>query len=157
MRKLRSSLLGLLLAAACFSQQSSTQLVTPEIRRVGDRLACKCGACNNTVATCQMLECHYTHPTRQKIAGMQQQGMKDDDIVKAFVQESGIVALAAPPTSGFNLLGWIMPFIVIGIGLTAIAIYWKRFRRRPELASLSPQELDPRYAKRIEKEVAELE
>ena len=68
MLKSRSRLLlSWLLAAVCLPQ-TSTQLVTPEIRRVGDKLACKCGACNNTVATCPMLECHYSMPAREKIA-----------------------------------------------------------------------------------------
>ena len=73
MRKLKSSVLLLALSAVCLPQ-SATTLVTPEIRRVGDKLACKCGACNNTVATCQMLECHYSLPAREKIAEMQKSG-----------------------------------------------------------------------------------
>jgi cytochrome c-type biogenesis protein CcmH len=156
MRKLKSSALLLMLAAVCLPQ-SSTQLVTPEIRRVGDRLACKCGVCNNTIATCQMLECHYSLPAREKIAGMQKAGQSDQQIVDAFVQEHGIVALAAPPMQGFNLLGWIMPFIVLGVGLAAIALWMKRFRRpKPAVANIDAQAYE-RYRKRIEQETAELE
>src|ERR687893_2438415 len=103
MLKFKSSLLLLLLAAVCLPQ-SATKLVTPDIRRVGDKLACKCGACNNTVATCQMLECHYSLPARERIAQMQKTGASDDTIVKAFVKESGLAALAAPPAEGFHLL-----------------------------------------------------
>ena len=47
MQKFRNSFLLLVLAAVCLPQ-TATQLVTPEIRRVGDKLACKCGVCNNT-------------------------------------------------------------------------------------------------------------
>ena len=60
-------LLGLVLAGVCLPQTAS-QLVTPEIRRVGDKLACKCGSCNNTVATCSMLQCHYSLPARKRSA-----------------------------------------------------------------------------------------
>ena len=67
MQKFKNSFLLLVLAAVCLPQ-TATQLVTPEIRRVGDKLACRCGVCNNTVATCQMLECHYSLPARQKFS-----------------------------------------------------------------------------------------
>ena len=30
-----------------------------------------------------------------------------------FVKESGLSALASPPTQGFSLLGWVMPFVGI--------------------------------------------
>src|SRR5688572_15849415 len=105
MRKWKSSVLLLALSAVCLPQ-SGTNLVTPDIRRVGDRLACKCGVCNNTVATCQMLQCHYSYPAREKIAEMQKAGMGDQSIVDAFVKERGIAALAAPPMQGFNVLAW---------------------------------------------------
>src|SRR6476620_311943 len=111
MLKSRSRLLLILALAAVCLPQTSTQLVTPEIKRVGDKLACKCGACNNTVATCSMLECHYSLPAREKIGEMQKSGAGDQTIVDVFVKEGGLSALASPPTQGFSLLGWVMPFI----------------------------------------------
>src|SRR3954447_24313406 len=122
MQKFKNSFLLLVLAAVCLPQ-TATQLVTPEIRRVGDKLACKCGVCNNTVATCQMLECHYSLPARERIAQMQRTGADDKTIVDAFVKESGLSALASPPTEGFNLLAWTMPFIAISFGLVAVGIW----------------------------------
>ena len=156
MRKWKSSVLLLAVSAVCLPQ-SGTTLVTPEIRRVGDKLACKCGACNNTVATCQMLECHYSLPARQKIAEMQKAGTGDQQIVDVFVKESGIAALAAPPMQGFNILAWTMPFVGIAIGLAVIAVWIKRFRK-PK-ATLQPVEVavDDRYRKRIEQEMADLD
>src|SRR5688572_13208341 len=145
MRKLRSSALLLILAAVCLPQ-SGTQLVTPDIRRVGDKLACKCGACNNTVATCQMLECHYSLPARERIAQMQKTGADDKAIVDTFVKEGGLAALAAPPTSGFNLLAWVMPFVAISFGLVAIAIWFKRFAGKRQVAAVKTEpEIDARY------------
>ena len=111
----------MLARSAC--RRAARQLVTPEIRRVGDKLGVQVRACNNTVATCQMLECHYSLPAREKIADMQKAGMGDQQIVDAFVKERGIVALAAPPSEGFNLLAGSMPFIGIGFGLAVIAVW----------------------------------
>ena len=149
-------LLGLALAGLCIPQ-TSTQLVTPDIRRVGDKLACKCGACNNTVATCQMLECHYSLPARERIAEMQKAGASDDTIVSAFVKEGGLAALAAPPTEGFHLIAWIMPFVAVSLGLMAVFIWFKRFRTRTTDGPAEPPEIDPRYQQRMDRELEELE
>jgi cytochrome c-type biogenesis protein CcmH len=155
MRRLRSSALLLLLAAVCLSQ-TPLQLMTPAIRRVGDRLACKCGTCNNTVGNCPMIECHYSSPARQKIGQLLQSGMSDDAIVASFVKENGLDALAVPPAEGFSLLSWVMPFVAIAIGLGVIWLYIKRFRKPMEatLPALEPA-VDRRYQDRIEKELSE--
>ena len=155
--RLKFLFLYLLLAGVVLPQASSVKLVTPEIRRVGDHLACKCGVCNNTVATCQMLECHYSSPAREKIGKMQAEGAKDDAIIASFVQEGGVAALAAPPTTGFNLLGYILPFILLTLGTIGIT-YWLNRLRRPKVVpvdSLPP--IDARYQARIEKEMAEID
>ena len=157
MRRFVPALLLFVLVGVCLPQTAS-QLVTPEIRRVGDKLACKCGSCNNTVATCQMIGCGYTTPAREKIAAMQKAGVSDQQIIDGFVKEMGLVALAVPPAEGFNLLGWLMPFIAIGFGLSAIAIYWKRFRKPVE--ATAPQAapvVDEKYRKQIEAEMADLD
>jgi len=51
MRLSLNKLLLLVLAAGLCLAQSSSQMLTPAVKRVGDRLACLCGACNNSVAT----------------------------------------------------------------------------------------------------------
>ncbi len=155
--KAKVAVLFLVLAGVVLPQTSSLQLLTPEVRRVGDRLACKCGVCNNTVATCQMLQCHYSQPAREKISKLQSEGVKDDAIVQSFVQESGIVALAAPPTSGFNLLAYVMPFILITFGTLGIAYWLKRIRKPRTAVVADGPELDERYRERVEKVTADLD
>ena len=149
-------LLALGLAAICLPQTATTY-VTPEVRRVGDKLACKCGACNNTVGTCPMLECHYSLPAREKIAQMQRAGASDQSIVDSFVKESGLSALASPPAEGFNLLGWVMPFIALALGLGAVAIWFKRFFRRKSATAPELPEIDRKYQERMDRELEELE
>jgi len=139
--------------------QDGATLITPAVRRVGMRLACLCGTCKNTVADCPMIECGYSKPARMKIAQMQAAGKTDDEIVASFVKENGIQTLASPPTTGFSLLAWVMPFVAIGLGLVAIAWFVKRFGARRAAAEMP--ELDPetlrRYQEQIEKDVAKLE
>ena len=158
MSRFRSSLLLIALAAVCLPQTSTT-LVTPEIRRVGDRLACKCGACNNTVGTCPMIQCRYALPAREKIAEMQKAGAGDEAIVDSFVKENGIVALAQPPQEGFNRLGTIMPVVAIAFGIVLIGLYVKSTRKPKPLPEIEPVDLGSRerYRERIEKELADLD
>ena len=158
MQKFRNSFLVLVLAAVCLPQ-TATQLVTPEIRRVGDKLACKCGVCNNTVATCQMLECHYSLPSRQKIATMQKEGQSDETILASFVKESGISALASPPAEGFNLLGYLMPILGVVAGLAAILLFMKNSKQKaiPATVPQLDNEMLARYKERIDKDMAKLE
>lgn len=158
MRPLRSSLLAFALAAVALPQ-AGTEIVPESVRRVGSRLACKCGACNNTVGNCPMLQCHSASPARERIAELQKQGKSDDQIVDTFVQESGIVALAEPPAKGFNLLGYLMPFIAIVIGLGAIWAFMKRAANKPAPAGVQPVDdaLLARYRDRIDKDLAKLD
>lgn len=160
MRRFKSSLLAVVLTAAALAQSSSA-LLTPEIRRVGGRLACLCGTCNNTVGDCPMLECHYTKPMRERIAAMQKLGMNDEEIVQATVKEKGYQALAAPPEEGFHLLAWIMPWVAVSLGLVVIWLFIRSLNRRKVAVANAAPELDPevlkRYRDNIEKDLAKLD
>lgn len=158
MRRFKNSLLAAILAVAALAQ-SSSQLLTPEIKRVGGRLACLCGTCNNTVGDCPMLECHYTKPAREKIAALQAANKSDDEIVNGIVKEQGLQALASPPAEGFNLLGWLMPWIAVSLGLVVVTYFIRRMKAKATAADAP--EVDPevlnRYRDNIEKDLAKLD
>src|ERR1700686_2405048 len=104
MQRLRSSLLVFMIAAAALAQTASEK-PSVDVRRVGARLQCQCG-CKDSVATCRMLECHFSKPAKERIAQMQAIGMSDDQIIQAFVRDSGAGIYLAPP----NAWGWIIPY-----------------------------------------------
>ncbi|MBI3208905.1 MAG: cytochrome c-type biogenesis protein CcmH [Candidatus Solibacter usitatus] len=156
MNRYLNKLLLVLLTGLCLAQTTSDML-TPAIRGVGDRLACLCGSCKNTVATCQMLGCHYSAPGRERIAKMQSAGSSDDAIVADFVQREGKKALAVPPTEGFPLLSWVMPFAFIGVGLWLIYWFVGRYRRPAGFTPRIDQAALDRYHSQIEKELTRLE
>ena len=106
----KTSALLLLLAGLCFSQSASLPI---EARQVADKLACLCGACKNTVATCQMLGCHYAAPAKEKVVEMQKAGSGESAILEFFIKREGLKALAVPPNEGFNALSWTMPFVMM--------------------------------------------
>ena len=152
------ALLAACAAPLCLGQDGDFQLVTPPIARVGKRLACLCGVCKNTVADCGMLACEYCSPTRAKIAKLQAAGKSDDEIVASVVKERGKQALSSPPTSGFSLLAWCMPFVALAFGLVVISMFIRRFLVKPAAASpeIDPALLDA-YHDRIEKDLAKLD
>lgn len=157
MRRWKSSLLLLAIAALGMAQTAS-KLQLDAIQRVGDKLACLCGACNNTVATCAMLECHYSKPAKEKIAEMAAAGKTDREILDYFIQREGLRALAEPPAEGFNLMGHVMPFLAFALGIWITWWFVRRFRGKPAVAGA---EMDPetlaRYQKRIESDMKELD
>jgi len=136
------------------------QSMTPEVKQIGDRLACQCGSCNNQVSTCPMLNCHSSTPLREEIAGMVKQGLSAEQIVGAFVAKYGKVILAAPPTEGFDLMAWALPFVMLLLGF--ILIYWlitTWLSRKPVLApnAKGQSAIPESYQKRIDRELKELD
>ncbi len=157
MRRYRTSILAVLLAAVSLAQ-SASQFQTEAVRRVGSKLACLCGGCNNTVADCQMLECHFSKPARERIAALQASGMPDAQIIDEFIAEYGKRVLAAPPAEGFNLLAWVMPFVAIAAGLAVIWMFIQRFRKpEPATRALADAETLSRYQARIDKDLTKLD
>ena len=157
MKRLRSKkiFLVLLMAAAALAQTASEK-PSVDVRRVGARLKCQCG-CPDSVATCSMLECHFSKPAKEKIAQMQAAGISDGDIVKSFVQESGADVYLAPP----NAFGWIVPYAAVGLGLVGIWQFIKRYRKPVPLADSGVAATDDpalrKYQDQIEKDLANLE
>src|SRR5262244_288186 len=94
MRRLKSSVLLAVLAVAALAQTASEK-PSVDVRRVGAHLACKCG-CTDSVASCAMLECHFSKPAKEKIAQMQSVGMSDDQIIQSFVREYGAAIYLSP-------------------------------------------------------------
>ena len=153
--KLGRSLAILCVASLCIAQ-SPTQFLTTDVRRAGEKLACLCGACKNTVGTCQMLGCHYAAPAREKIAQLQKAGMNDDQVAGFFSKREGLKAFAVPPAEGFNRMSWLMPPIAIAMGLMGIA-WWIKRSRRPVLLDALPDGSADRVRAELDKEMAKFE
>ena len=150
----RTRFLFVLLATALCLAQTGSELISPDIKRVGMKLACLCGTCKNTVGDCAMLECHYSKPRRTEIAAMLGEKKTDEQIIQATVDQFGRQALAVPPMEGFHLLAWTMPYAFAGLGLGVIVWYVRRqMKRRP--AALP--EVDPAVLDSIDKDLAKLD
>ena len=155
MCRLKNSILALLLAAVALAQTASEK-PSVDVRRVGARIACQCG-CKDSVATCSMLECHFSKPGKEKIAQMQSVGMSDQQIVQWFTREYGDKVYLAPP----NAFGWIVPYASLGLGMIVIWLFIRRYYKPKPMTDLGPVEIeDPALAKykdQIEKDLANLD
>jgi len=149
-------LFAFLLCLSALIAQDPTSYLTPEVTRVGDRLACRCGGCRNTVGNCPMLHCHSADPKRQRIHEMKQAGMSDDAIVNTFVREEGVVALSSPPSSSIGgLITWVMPGVALLIGFFIYVRYVRGHQQAP--APLSPADLAAmeRFRAQIDRDLEE--
>src|SRR5450759_2676498 len=126
MHRFKSSLLVLMVAVAALAQTAS-QKPSVDVRRVGARLQCQCG-CKDSVATCSMLECHFSKPAKERIAQMQSVGMSDEQIVQAFIRDYGTAIYLAPP----NAFGWIVPYASVGFGLAVVFLFLRNAYRKPK-------------------------
>ena len=155
MRRLKSSFLVILIAAAALAQTASEK-PSLDVRRVGARLACQCG-CTDSVATCSMLECHFSKPAKEKIAQMLSAGVSDGDIVQSFIRENGPKIYLAPP----NALGWIVPYVTVVAGVLVILVFIRKYRKPKPLPEIGEIEIDDpalaKYKDQIEKDLANMD
>jgi cytochrome c-type biogenesis protein CcmH len=94
---------------------------------IGHKLMCRCG-CNQVLLECNHVGCQYSTAMRTELISGLDRGDSDDLILQSFVQKYGMVVLAAPPTTGFNRIAWIMPFVSLFAGLVlvvAVVRVWK--------------------------------
>ena len=155
MRRFKSSLLLLIVAVVALAQTASEK-PSVDVRRVGARLQCQCG-CKDSVATCSMLECHFSKPAKERIAQMQSVGMSDEQIVQAFIRDYGMAVYLAPP----NAFGWIIPYASLGLGLVVILMILRKYIKQRPMTNLGEMEFDSpelaKYKDQIEKDTANLD
>ncbi len=141
---------SVLLAAACMLLLGASG-VDARFNDLGHKLMCKCG-CNQILLECNHVGCQYSDRMREELTAALQRGDSDDLVMQAFVQKYGATVLAAPTTTGFNRVAWIMPFAALGAGIFAVAYVVRVWRaRQPAPAPEAASELDE-YRRRARQE-----
>lgn len=121
---------------------------------LGHQLMCMCG-CNQVLLECNHVGCPYSDRMRHELMAAIQRGDSDKLVLQSFVQKYGNTVLAAPTTSGFNRIAWIMPFVIFGLGIAGVVILvrvWKS-RQVPVAAhgNATPEQFDA-FRERARKE-----
>jgi len=112
---------------------------------LGHQMMCMCG-CNQILAECNHVGCAYSTKMLAQIRQAVLRGDSDAAIKKAMVEEYGTVVLAAPTTKGFDIVAWIIPFVIFLLALGAVVFVIKTWKNRksptPPSPPAAPEELD---------------
>lgn len=93
---------------------------------------------------------------KRYIAQRIEAGWEKDRIIDGLVDEFGEGVLATPPKSGFDLVAWLVPAIVVLVGLAAIPVIARAWAR-PAARQAEPPEPSPEEARRLEEELRRLD
>jgi cytochrome c-type biogenesis protein CcmH len=100
------------------------------------KIHCQCG-CQLDVYTCRTTDfaCSVSPAMHGDVMGLVAGGYTGDEILAAFTSVYGEKALMAPIKSGFNLLGYTMPFIALGTGAVLVAALIRRWKAPAPVAA----------------------
>ena len=94
------------------------------------KLICVCG-CNQILLECNHVGCTYSDGMRNELASAIRRGDSNDLVLQAFVQKYGSIVLAAPTTTGFNLMAWITPYVLLLAGFAFAGMIVRSWKNRP--------------------------
>ena len=100
---------------------------------LGHKLMCACG-CGQILLECNHVGCTYSDRMRGELAAAIDRGDSDDLSLQSFVQKYGPTVLAAPPTTGFNRVAWVMPFAALVFGILLTVYIVRAWKSRPAAA-----------------------
>jgi cytochrome c-type biogenesis protein CcmH len=135
------------------SQSVAAGSSKPTQKSIEGALTCQCG-CNQTVAGCD----HYGCGSREEMRALIQKeiaaGKDETAIFQDMTLRYGVKVLAEPPAQGFNLTVWILPFLGLMVGLAAVLLIVRRWRKpAAEPSSVSPPPIDPQVMEAVEAEM----
>jgi cytochrome c-type biogenesis protein CcmH/NrfF len=85
------------------------------------------------------MSCPDSPVMRDKLMSAVNHGTPDREILVDFQNEYGPTALAAPRFTRFNHVAWIMPPLVLLLGLGIVALTVRRWRLQPASMPASPR------------------
>lgn len=96
-------------------------------------LKCAC-PCKLDVFTCRTtdFQCGISPAMHSDVVRLVDGGYSADEIVAAFTTVYGERVLMAPVKEGFNIAGYVVPFITVGVGATMLVSLLRRWQRETE-------------------------
>ena len=118
------------------------------------QIHCQCG-CNLDVYTCRTTDfaCSVSPAMHSDVMGLVDGGHSAQEILAAFKAVYGEKVLMTPVKSGFNLVGYAMPFIALGTGAIIVLGLLRRWRT----SDLAHKPLSPARVEATEGELAALD
>jgi len=109
--------------------------------KLGHGLMCMCG-CGQVLLECNHVGCTYSERMRNELTAGLERGDSDSLVLQSFVQKYGNTVLAAPTTTGFNRVAWIMPFAVFAAALALTIWLVRLWKSRPVAQPVQQPKLD---------------
>ena len=151
-RWLKGAQAALLAVAICFSLGASTP--TARLNTLSHHLMCQCG-CAQMLGECDHVGCPDRDKELSELSAAIDSGLGDQQILDAFAQKYGETVLAAPRTTGFDLVAWIAPFAVFAAALLGTILLIRRWGGLgggpPAATAGGPAALDPAEQERLER------
>ena len=117
------------LAAAVFAFSGASDPST-RFNELGHQLMCIC-SCGQILLECNHVGCPDSDGMRNELMAAVSRGDSDSLVEQAFVQKYGPTVLAAPTTTGFDRTAWIMPFVVLLVGIALVVYIVRTWKNRP--------------------------
>lgn len=128
-----------------------------DVLRVTGNIVCTCGCPPTLVRACS---CHRAEEMTREVESLLAAGKTDEEIYQHYVSQFGSQVLAAPKPEGFNLVGWVLPFVALVVGGAGVALAYKKLRTRESaLAAASRQTTSKgdreKYRRLLDRELSE--
>lgn len=106
--------------------------------KLGHRIMCPC-SCNELLGECNHVGCPDSDSMRTQLMASIQRGDDDNTIFRAFEAQYGPPVLAAPMFTRFNHLAWIMPPLVLLLGMLGVFAVVRKWKLRTVAMPATPQ------------------
>jgi cytochrome c-type biogenesis protein CcmH/NrfF len=110
---------------------------TARFDKLSHQIMCGC-SCNQLLGECNHVGCPDSPGMRDKLMSEVSHGEDDHAILVDFQNDYGPAVLAAPRFTAFNHLAWIMPPLVLALGLLIVAFTVRRWRLQPASIPAAP-------------------
>ena len=120
------------------AKPGATPQVTDEQRdALEHRIKCQCG-CILDVYTCRTTDftCSTSPAMHRDVLRLIAGGYTEQEILDAFVETYGEVALTAPKKEGFNWAGYFAPGVVLAVGGIALTVLLRKWRAEAQRSAV---------------------
>jgi cytochrome c-type biogenesis protein CcmH/NrfF len=121
-RGLHLALLGILIAVTAGATDASARF-----DKDSHELMCGCG-CNQLLGECNHVGCPVSPGMLSQLSASIARGDSDNAIFHQFQEQYGPVVLAAPRFTRFNHLAWIMPPLMLFLGIAVVLLIVRNWK-----------------------------
>jgi cytochrome c-type biogenesis protein CcmH len=120
---------AVLLCAAVFAFLGAGDPAT-RFTKIGHQMMCICG-CGQILLECNHVGCPASDGMRNELMAAVSRGDSDSLVEQGFVQKYGPTVLAAPTMQGFDRAAYIIPPVVLVLGVGLIVFVIRSWKNRP--------------------------